>query len=90
MSTKKQYFPVTAGQCTYELTAVETACTKPEQAQARQNPIMEKGDGQQAPPLAMELLTAGSFWNEGQFPSSFFSFRETAHFIVSGVSIYRF
>lgn len=66
MATKKQCFPVTAGQCTYELTAVETACIRPEQAQARQNPIMEKEDEPQAPPLAVELLTTGRCQEKGE------------------------
>lgn len=45
VASKKQCFLHTTGRCTYEFTAVVTVCSRPEQAQTRQNSIMGRGSG---------------------------------------------
>ena len=54
-----------------KLTAVVTPCTGPLQGQVRENLSIERGDGQEAPFLAKELvLTIGSCWvRKSQFTS---------------------
>lgn len=48
------------GSCTYKCTDVRAVCVRPTQAQAAQNPSVERGSGDKIPPLAKKLLAIDS------------------------------
>lgn len=49
----------------YEFTIALTACTRPVQNQAIQNPSMEEGNGHQVSPLSEKLLVTDGCWEKG-------------------------
>lgn len=64
MTSRRQCFPDTRRQCTYELTALLTTWTKPGQDQTRQSPSMGRRGGHKVLPLSEELLAFDGFSEE--------------------------
>jgi hypothetical protein len=58
MATRKY----TAGSCTYEVTDIVTACTRPVQVQARPSFSMEREVKHTIPALAVEQMAVVSSW----------------------------
>lgn len=50
------------GGCIYQLTAIVIASTRPAQAQVRQNPSRQRGEGHEVSSLAELLLATDGFW----------------------------
>lgn len=62
---KEPLFWTQPGSCAHELAVTMTACTRPVQAQAGQNPTLERG--LTIKPLVEALLAIESFQEESQF-----------------------
>lgn len=54
------------GRCTYEITTIVSACTRPTQTQAKNIPTWRRGSRHEVPPIAAELLPLDDFWKRGR------------------------